>query len=124
VARGAGRDSGQRSGVRRAWGVRGPPQFLGASIAYEYRVRGRHYTGHDVRFTAFYVRGHIRALRKYPAGASVRVLYHPHDPKTAVLEPGATVDGWVEAVAYGALCLLFAGWALHEAATLAGWIAR
>lgn len=100
-----------------------PPQFLGASIVYRYRVRGRLYTGSDVRFTTFYVRGSFRSLQRYRAGQKVRVWHHPDDPNTAVLEPGATVDGWVEAVAYGVFFLLCASWTVHEAATLAGWIA-
>lgn len=96
------------------------PQFLGAGVTYQYRVRSRLYTGSDVRFTAFYVPGHMRALRKYPAGTQVRVRHHPHDPRIAVLEPGATVDGWVEAAAYGLLLLAGAVWLVRELAQLAG----
>ena len=96
------------------------PVFLGASVIYQYHVRSRQYTGSDIRFTAFYLRGHLRALRKYPAGTHVRVLHHPHDARIAVLEPGATVDGWVETVAYGLLLLAGAVWLVRELARLAG----
>jgi hypothetical protein len=98
----------------------GAPVFLGAIVAYKYRVRSRLYTGSDVRFTAFYVPGHMRAMRKYPAGTQVRVRHHPHDPRIAVLEPGATVDGWVEAVAYGILLLTGIIWLIREIIQLAG----
>lgn len=96
------------------------PRFLGATVLYEYRVRGRHYVGMDVRFTAFYVPGHFRSLRRYPPGTRVEVYYLPGDPRRAVLEPGATVDGWVEAVAYGILSVAGIAWVAWELAQLAG----
>jgi hypothetical protein len=97
-----------------------PPLFLGVTVVYRFRVRGRLYTGSDVRFTAFYGPAHFRSLRRYPAGQKVRVLYHPDDPNVAVLEPGATMDGWVEAVAYGAVFVAGVVWLLREAVALAG----
>jgi Protein of unknown function (DUF3592) len=96
------------------------PRFLGVAVVYKFRVRGRLYTGSDVRFTAFYVAGHFRSLRRYPAGQKVRVLYHPDDPNVAALEAGATLDGWVEALAYGALFVAGVVWLLREAVSLAG----
>lgn len=103
-----------------AGSVRGAPQFLGILVNYEYRVRSRWYSGTDVRFTAFYLPGHLRAMRKYPPGTRVAVRHHPNDPRIAVLEPGATVDGWVEAAAYGILLLVGAVWLIREVIRLAG----
>lgn len=97
-----------------------PPRFLGVTVVYKFRVRGRLYTGSDVRFTTFHGPGHFRSLRRYPAGQKVRVLYHPDDPNVAVLEPGATIDGWVEAAACGAFFLAGIVWLLREGVALAG----
>ncbi|MBI2122008.1 MAG: DUF3592 domain-containing protein [Candidatus Sungbacteria bacterium] len=66
----------------------------GASIVYDYTVKGTVYSGSNVHFGQYstsdpsYGRG---LVNRYPVGEQINVYYDPNDPSISVLEPGA---GW------------------------------
>lgn len=78
-------------------------------IAYRYQVDGTVYEAAKVAYGegAFPSKSPARAVQsRYPVGKPVSVAYNPADPKTAVLEPGATAKAWLLPSA-GLILLIF-----------------
>ncbi|HEU0053617.1 MAG TPA: DUF3592 domain-containing protein [Longimicrobium sp.] len=70
--------------------------IAGELIRYSYQVRNRRHAGERVRFAEFSLWGAKRAVRRYPVGARVEVLYHPDRPALAALEAGTSFMGVVQ----------------------------
>ena len=86
-------------------------------IVYSYAVSGRSYRS-TVEFPSGTNPTEILAasyVKKYPAGAKIRIYYNPLQPDQATLEPGAARDDWLifvlglAATIIGTVFLLFSG---------------
>ena len=84
-----------------------------AAIDYQYTVRGRDYTAHDVYLGLDYENPQ-QTVQRYPVGTNVIVHYDPQKPSTAVLEPGlglnrmqwfGTVVFYSAWIGFGVLCV-------------------
>jgi hypothetical protein len=80
-----------------------------AEVAYRYTVEGKEYAANRVFFgdsVATSLSGPAaRRIVKYPVGSKVTVFYDPARPSTAVLEPGASWQNWLE-LAFGLVFLV------------------
>lgn len=74
--------------------IEGRPQVRSApSIAYEYSVNGKRYTGERISLGENIPESDFESLlRRYPVGADVTVYYDPADPRRAVLERTLPAD--------------------------------
>jgi hypothetical protein len=85
------------SRTRRQGGDVHSRQYL-VDVRYEYEVGGQVYTSGRRTFGRKHITGWQSAhdvADEYPSGATVRVYYHPDNPKLAVLEPGIVWDNAV-----------------------------
>lgn len=63
------------------------------SIAYEYTVNGKRYTGERIRLAEVIPESEMEPLlKRYPLGAEVTVYYDPADPRQAALERALPAD--------------------------------
>jgi hypothetical protein len=63
------------------------------SIAYEYTVNGKRYSGERISLAEIIPESDIEAiLARYPLGAQVMVYYDPSNPRRAVLERDLPID--------------------------------
>ena len=71
-------------------------------VQYEYQVDNKTYRSKNVSFVGSFGSGKKAAedrVKQYPVGQEVTVYYHPNKPKKATLEPGASNDAAVFAIA-------------------------
>ncbi|PJB80880.1 MAG: hypothetical protein CO090_03805 [Acidobacteria bacterium CG_4_9_14_3_um_filter_49_7] len=67
-------------------------------ITYRYKIAGKEHVGDKVTMSdggsssTSYAK---KTIKKYPAGATVKVFYDPEVPADSVLEPGATLVSYV-----------------------------
>lgn len=80
-----------------------------ADIVYEYSVDGKTYRGTNVSYAKGFFDGASTTVSRYPQGSVVDVHYHPRDPATAVLDPGAGPTPGLALLA-GLGCLGYAFW--------------
>jgi len=82
-----------------------------ADVRYDYSVGGRSFSGTTISFVFPQEEWGKkcfpqRVVDRYPVGKTVRVYYHPSNPKLAVLEPGISyVNFWWLVIAVGFLAL-------------------
>jgi hypothetical protein len=79
-----------RSEVRTTYGRerRRDPSYS-ADVAYQYIVDGTTYRGTTISYAKGFFDNASTTVNRYPQGSAVDVHYHPKDPATAVLDPGA-----------------------------------
>jgi hypothetical protein len=80
-----------------------------ARITYRYVVDGKTYLAHRTSYFKDFFDGAIMEVGRYPQGSWVTVHYHPGDPATAVLDPGAGLASGL-AVLAGIGCFSYAFW--------------
>jgi hypothetical protein len=94
------------------------------SVAYDYVVDGRRYTGRRLYFASRPVDGMTTArvqalLTRYPPDVQVAVRFDPDRPDRAVLEPRVDWETLPANAVMGVIPLVAVGWALLDLAGLA-----
>lgn len=72
-----------------------------AKVVYNYQVGGQALVGDRRRFSdssSNNARRAQEAINRYPMGTQVTVYYDPNNPEICVLEPGASVGGFIALV--------------------------